>query len=375
MLLYITAEDVFGDAAPEPRGPRPQPGMPLTLSALYDRGMRHHRRRAAFRWPEGAALQFVPDWKLDRLVIRIALYCREKLGLEPGTRAAVFGKLGWLWPAADFAIQGFGATAVGIEHDVPDEMLGAALRDADPRVVFCTDDASTARLLGLHIPDLRRRPPVVATETAAPSDGVLPLRDILELGGTLDTPERAQAFRMVCRHNTPESLALWHVGAQGVERLTHARAMEHVAARLHSRPTAMGDVVCLEPPRMTLAGRLAVAAFVGDGNTETVLGSALRDAVTLVRPHGIRASADWLEAACRGRGPRWPAAFDRRRARTRLHAVLGDRLRWIETERPVDEGTAAALAAVGANVVVVGEGVLGPTPMRRTHGVIASTAG
>ena len=298
----------------------------------------------------------VPDWKLDRLVIRIALYCREKLALEPGTRAAVFGKLGWLWPAADFAIQGFGATAVGIEHDAPDEVLAAVLRDADPRVVFCTDGASTARLLGLGVPNLRR-PPVVSVETAVPSDEVLPLRDVLELGGTLDTPERAQAFRMVCRHNPPDSEALWHVGHQGVERMTHARAMEHVAARLRSRPAAMGDVVCLEPPRMTLAGRLAVAAFVGDGHTETVLGSALHDQMTLLRPHGIRASADWLEAACRGRGPRWPAAFDRRRARTRLHAVLGDRLRWIETERPVDEGTAAALLAVGANVVVVGEGV------------------
>jgi hypothetical protein len=245
---------------------------------------------------------------------------------------------------------------VGIEHDVPDEVLAAVLRDADPRVVFCTDGASTARLLGLGVPNLRR-PPVVSVETAAPEGGVLPLREVLELGGTLDTPERAQAFRMVCRHNSPEAEALWHVGAQGVKRMTHARAMEHVAAHLHSRPTAMGDVVYLEPPRMTLAGRLAIAALVGDGHTETVLGSALRDEVTLVRPHGIRASADWLEAACRDRGPRWPAAFDRRRARRRLHAVLGDRLRWIETERPVDEGTAAALAVIGANVVVVGEGV------------------
>lgn len=355
MLLYITAEDVFGDAAPAPRQPHPGPGLPATLSALYDRGMRHHQRRGPLRWPEGAELQVAPDWKLDRLVIRIALYCREKLGLEPGTRAAVFGRLSWLWPAAEFAVQGFGATSVGIEHDAPDDVLAAALRDADPQVVFSTDGESTARLLGLRVESLRRRPTVVAAETTGAGDGVLPLGEILELGGTLDTAERAQAFRMICRRNSPETEALWHVGARGMERLTHARAMEHVATRLLSRPPAVGDVVYLEPSRVTLAGRLAVAGFVGDGQTETTFGGAPSDDLALLRPHGIRASADWLEAACHGCEPRWPAALDRGPARKRLQAVLGDRLRWIETETPVNESTAAAVAAAGATLIVVGE--------------------
>ena len=306
MLLYITAEDVFGDAAPEPREPHPRPGLPGTLSALYDRGMRHHQRRGPLRWPEGAELQVVPDWKLDRRVIRIALYCREKLGLEPGTRAAVFGRAGWLWPAAEFAIQGFGATSVGIEHDAPDEVLAAALRDADPRVVFSTDGESTARLLGLRVEGLRRRPTVVAAETAAPVDGVLPLREMLELGGTLDTPERAQAFRMVCRGSSPEAEALWHVGARG-SGAADPRPGDGACRRAPALPAARGRRRrLLEPPRMTLAGRLAVAGFVGDGQTETVFGGASSDEVALLRPHGIRASADWLEAACRGCGPRWP---------------------------------------------------------------------
>jgi hypothetical protein len=113
---------------------------------------------------------------------------------------------------------------------------------------------------------------------------------------------------------------------------------------------------------VTLAGRLAVAAFVGDGQTETVFGGAPSDEVGLLRPHGIRASASWLEAACRGRGPRWPGALDRRQARRRLQAVLGDRLRWIETERSVDEDTAAAVAAAGASLIVVGESPSGGVP-------------
>ena len=357
MLLYITAEDVFGDAAPRPRGPRRASAPPATLSALYDAGMRHHARPAALRYREGAALQAVPDWKLDRLVIRIALYGREKLGLEPGTRAVVFGRPGWLWPAAEFAIQGFGATAVGIEHAAPDATLAAALGDADPKFVVATDAASAARLL-----ELRRQGGVPRiTLVAEGPDGsgeMLPLGQLLELGGTLDTPERAQAFRMLCRSVPAESEALWHVSARGTERLTHAQAIERVAARLRARPTAPGDVVYLRPPSATLSARLSLCALVGDGRSETALGSeaATSEEVARLRPHGLQVDAAWVESSCRGLGARWPAGLDLWRARRRIRERLGDRLRWVETERPVDEATTAALAAVGIDSFVEEQG-------------------
>ena len=44
MLLYITAEDVFGSDTPERRGPRPLHAIPATLAGLYDLGLRHHVR-------------------------------------------------------------------------------------------------------------------------------------------------------------------------------------------------------------------------------------------------------------------------------------------------------------------------------------------
>jgi len=350
MLLYITAEDVLG-SAPEPRGPDPLQGVPATLGALYDRGMRHHARRAVLQCAE---LQAAPDWKLDRLVIRIALYGREKLGLEPGTRAVVFGRLGWLWPAAEFAVLGFGAAAVGIEHDVPDDALVAALREAAPRFVVATDTASAKRLLELRANHLAPRIPLIAADGGAPAGEALALGQLLELGGTLDTPERAQAFRMLCRRTPPEAEALWHASARGIEKLSHARAIERVAIRLRARPPERGDLVYLQPRSVTLASRLALAAYVGDGLTETALGSdgAMGDEVARLRPHGLRVGAEWLEAACRGCGPRWPAALGRRGARRRLQQRLGDRLRYVETERRVDEATAGAVAAVGIDLVV-----------------------
>ena len=89
MLLYITAEDVFGSGTPERRGPRPLHTIPETLTGLVDLGLRHHVRAAAMTWWTDGAFVPVPDWKLDRLAIRLALYGRERLGLERGVEDVV----------------------------------------------------------------------------------------------------------------------------------------------------------------------------------------------------------------------------------------------------------------------------------------------
>jgi acyl-CoA synthetase (AMP-forming)/AMP-acid ligase II len=236
MLLYITAEDVMGSEGPERRGPRPLHTIPPTVARLYDLGMRHHIREAAMVWWTQDAPETVPDWRLDRLVIRVALYCRERLSLEPGDRVAVFGRLGWLWPAVDFAAMGFGAVAVGIEHDVKDEDVAGLLTQAGPRVAFASDDESARRLRGLK--DAGRLPPLtaVAGTNAAEGPGLLPLARLLELAGTLDTAERAQAFRAVAREIAPDVEALWHASASGLVRLTHKQAMERIARDLGERP-------------------------------------------------------------------------------------------------------------------------------------------
>ncbi len=60
MLLYITAEDAFGSASPERRGPRPLHTIPSTLAGLYDLGLRHHVRPAALSWWENGSLEPCP---------------------------------------------------------------------------------------------------------------------------------------------------------------------------------------------------------------------------------------------------------------------------------------------------------------------------
>ena len=138
---------------------------------------------------------------------------------------------------------------------------------------------------------------------------LIPLGKLLDLAAVLDTPERASAFRAYARQVAAESPALWHAGPRGLVRLTHQAAMARTAPLLRARPAYAGDVAYVDGPRVTLSKRLALAAFVGDGHTTTVLGRDGRAAldVTVARPHKMLASEPWIAAACDGRGPRWPA--------------------------------------------------------------------
>lgn len=348
MLLYITVDDVFPSDSPRKRGARPLHTIPATLAGLYDLGLRHHVRDAVMKWWTGGSLEAVPDWKLDRLAIRTALFSRERLGLEPGQRVAVFGRLGWVWPVVDFAAMGFGLAPVGLEHDLSDDEIVGTLAAATARVAFATDPASAERLRLLRQAGRLAGTTIVAAGIAEQA-GQLPLELLLEQGGTLDTAERAQSFRAFSRQVAPESEALWHAGPGERVVLTHRTAMAAIEKMLRARPAGEGDVAYLEGPRMPLQVRLAMAAFVGDGRTTVALGreEQTTEDMAAVCPHKALVSGPWLATACRDRGPRWPLGLDRPRAGRRLREGLGGRLRWVEVDSPVDARTAAALTAAG----------------------------
>jgi hypothetical protein len=353
MLLYITAEDVFGSGTPERRGKHPLHTIPPTVAGLVDLGLRHHVRPAAMSWWTNGTLEAVPDWKLDRLAIRLALFGRERLGLEPGERVAVLGRLGWLWPVVDFAAMGFGVLPVGLEHDLTNDDVASVFAEATPRAAIATDAESATRLLRLRRAG-RLGDATVVGEGLPEEDGLLPLARLMDLAAVLDTAERAQAFRAFSRQVAPESPAVWHATAQGAVRLTHQAAMAKVTPVLRARPACEGDVAYVDGPRVTLRKRLAMAAFVGDGHTTTALGREGRAAEDVVglRPHKVLASERWVAAACDGRGPRWPAGLDRRWARRRVQEALGGRLRWVEVGSAVPDDTARALAAAGISLDV-----------------------
>jgi hypothetical protein len=279
------------------------------------------------------------------------------MGLEPGGRVLVLGRLSRLWPAVDFGAMGFGLVPVGVEHDVGDDALAAVAAHAAPRGAFATDPASATRLRALRRTG-RLGDATVVAEGLPREEGLLSLAELLDLGSVLDTAERAQAFRAFSRQVEPGSPALWHASEHGLVRLTHREAMAKVEAALRSRPAHERDVAYVDAPRVTLHKRLALAGFVGDGHTASVLGREGRAAGDLaeVRPHKVVASEPWLAAACDGRGPRWPAGLDRRRARRRVQEAVGGRLRWVETTSTLTDETLRTLAAAGVTVDVRDEG-------------------
>ena len=353
MLLYITAEDVFGSGAPERRGPRPLHTIPETLAGLVDLGLRHHVRAAAMAWWTDGSLEQVPDWKLDRLAIRLALFGRERLGLEPGARVVVMGRLGWLWPALDFGAMGFGVVPVGLEHDLSDDEVASAVAEVEPRAAFATDPSSAERLKQLRQAG-RLGTATVVGEGLREEEGLLPLGKLMDLAAVLDTPERAAAFRAYSRQVAAGSPALWHSGLRGLVRLTHQAAMAKTTPLLRARPAYAGDVAYIDGPRVTLRKRLALAAFVGDGHTTTALGRDGRAAedVAAMRPHKVLASEAWIADACEGQGPRWPGGLDRRWAGRRVQDGLGGRLRWVEVGSALSDDAVRALGAAGVTLEV-----------------------
>lgn len=345
MLLYISTGD------PTVRAVRPLPFIPNTVNVLYSQAMREHVRPGVIQVRTADGWQLTPDWRFDRRVIRLALFLEERLGIEPGSRVAVFGPLSSLWLEADFAVQGLRAIAVGLHGALSDDQVAQALADTEPQVAFATDATSTKRLLelrpssALHV--------IGVGGTLRDADAADTLEHTMEQGMVLDTAERAQEFRAGATEAAAGDVAGIHFtadvdGTAVRQDFTHAEAMTFVKDRLTACPARPEDVVYCQTEGVTLPVRLMSYALVGDGySTMTLLGEHAGDvdlaelgpAKILADPAWIGALAEALEAL-RGWGRT-------RKARALLLERFGDRLRWIEPSSDLAPQAGARLAEAG----------------------------
>jgi hypothetical protein len=146
---------------------------------------------------------------------------------------------------------------------------------------------------------------LIAMDSTITGDGVLSLPTLLEMGGTLDTPERAQSYRADARSHAPDRPAIRHYrkAAGGWDRieLSQGEVIERLRAgwlRERARP---GDLAYVSDPTVSLASRLALYAFLGDGYTTTALapvGGEVSDLAAL-HPTTIVASPGLLAEAVR----------------------------------------------------------------------------
>jgi long-chain acyl-CoA synthetase len=350
----------------------PLRAIPETLNRLYADAMREHARRSALLVREGAEWRPMPDWRLDRQVIRLGLYLRERLRVAAGERVALLSDLRPEWLIADLAALGVGAVSVAIDSQLQGNELAEVLEDAGPRVTFVSETAR--RLMRSLDGRAPRHGQLIAMDSTITGDGVLSLPTLLEMGGTLDTPERAQSYRADARSLAPDRPAIRHYRKTGggwdrIE-LSQGEVIERLRAgwlRERARP---GDLTYVSDPTVSLASRLALYAFLGDGSTTTALapvGGELSDLAAL-HPTTIVASAELLAEAIRagaarederpGRAGRWlshamrlvPLLGRARREQRAVHDILGGRVRWIGSTEPVDSTLAERLgvAVVGA---------------------------
>jgi long-chain acyl-CoA synthetase len=361
LLGYL--ESLFAESSPRKIERRQMGQGPETLNRLYLHCMREHERKTALLYPRGGSWDSLPDWRLDRWVIRLALYLQEHVGVMPGDRIAVVSELRPEAVLADFAGLGLGAVSVVVDAAVPSNNLVAALIDVGPKVIFAST-AGLAKLDGgtLGLPGLEQ---VIALEAKEVEEGVVRLETALELGGTLDTAERAQTFRAKARAVEPARAAVVHYeGSQNREpqwqELSQGEVIQRLEAIWQAQQPAAGDRVYLVAAELSLAVRLSLYACLGDGYSITALASSLgtSEEVAELRPHRIIASPRALAEVVRRarvapapptpRGWRWRAArLFRHKSEPAMQQtirnVLGGQVRGISPTAPLDPALAASL--------------------------------
>ncbi|MBI2402598.1 MAG: AMP-binding protein [Gemmatimonadetes bacterium] len=355
MILYL--DSLFVED--RDRAVRPLHVIPDTLSQLYQMAMREHRRKAVLLHRVGDRWAPTPDWRFDRQVIRLGLYLREHAGIEPGDRVAIVSEFRPEYPVVDFAAAALGAATLSLPPALGIEPLAEGLRDLAPRALFVS-----GAVLERAIAARERAATsvlVVAFDGFSSTDDVLSYSSILDLGGTLDTPERAQSFRAGAREIGPDQLAvlqyeLTREGTWTCEHLTQGDVIAALRERWRGRPAHEGDVAYVVGPEPSLASRLAVYGFIGEGYTTVALGTPGEERAELaeLRPHVIVAPPASLERLVGEAGQDTAAGVSRvlqrwlgpRREERALRRILGGRLRWLAPTGTLDPDAMLRLAAV-----------------------------
>jgi hypothetical protein len=245
---------------------------PTTLAGLHLLAERKHDREAVLQTRSDGHWVRMPDWRFDRHVIRVGLFLHERLGLEAGDRIALMGPLRAEWVVADWAAVTRGATSVVVEGTLAD----AAWEAIGPRAVFVPGPDAVEGLLAL--PGLGKSlRKIVVFEGPTPSEQALSYTEVLDLGGTLDTAERANAFRALARGVSPDSRAFSHTrpradGSLDMVSLTHREVVERLRRHWSVSPPRKRRVEFVDVSMRTPAEHVALYGLVADGLTCTALG-------------------------------------------------------------------------------------------------------
>ena len=215
----------------------------------------------------------MPDWRFHRHVMRLALYLRERCGLKPAERIALVAPLCPEWLVVDWATVLQGAATVVLDPSTSDAQASAAWEELKPRVALVGSHKESARLLSLEGVS-RSLEHVISLDSvgpSAPGETVVPYIEALDLGGTLDTAERANAMRALARTIGAGQLAAAY--PQTGESLTNGDVAARVRMSGEAAKRRKDAVVAVEEETpVTPALHTALYSYVADGSTCLVFG-------------------------------------------------------------------------------------------------------
>jgi acyl-CoA synthetase (AMP-forming)/AMP-acid ligase II len=286
-----------------------------TLGLLYLRSEQHVSRgapRVVLRTREKAGEGWVdvPAWRFFRHVVRAGLYLRERCKLQAGERVLVVAPLRAERILAEWAVVAQGGVVASVDPGMADEALRGALASLTPRVAFVADAATRERVQRLGTSVQRA---VVIEGPARVDSSDVTWSQMIDLGGTLDTAERAQSFRAGARALRPEMPAIAYLdleaaGGPAWATASHAAVAERIADLWKSEPPRAGDVAYVVDPGEYPGLRLALWALVADSEITVALGTAQRQeqdagdvgATVVVAPPEVLEAASRVQRAARG---------------------------------------------------------------------------
>jgi AMP-binding enzyme len=273
---------------------------PENLGLLHLAVERKHDRPAILRHRVATGWHETPDWRFHRHAMRIGLYLRERAQMAAGDRIALVCSLRPEWAVTQWAALTQGAATAIVDPALPDAELSAQLCALAPRAIF-VEGGSVDRVIACQPAARGGASTIIALDAGGArgaTESVLSWTEALDLGGSLDTAERANAARARARGLPAETPALGH--AAGTNGTVAWRFLSHreVVRRVHrvwarSR-IAKGDVAYVMGDAPSLATTVAVLAFTADGHTKIVVGpreNELED-IMMTRPHKIIASVE-----------------------------------------------------------------------------------
>jgi hypothetical protein len=238
-----------------------------------------------------------PAWRFFRRVVRVGLWMRERAALFAGDRVTVVSPLCLERMVVEWATVAQGAVVAVVDPVYSEGELTTVFERLVPKVVFSAPSSLD------RVKDARQRAagkpgePVVAFGEAGGGNAATSWAAVLDLGGTLDTAERAQSFRAAARAVRSEMAAVAHPDERGAWALvTHADVVHRLLDFWNRFPARAGDVAYVVDSGAPARTRLAPWAFVADGQTTVAIGTPGHEAQELasLQPDVVAAPTDVL---------------------------------------------------------------------------------